>query len=60
MSGFEVAGVVLGALPLFIEFGKAASSNAGAMRKAFYYSNRDDRLRDFYIGFYKETVFLRQ
>ncbi|KAF2198218.1 hypothetical protein GQ43DRAFT_465793 [Delitschia confertaspora ATCC 74209] len=60
MSGLEIIGVVLGALPLFIELGKAATSNANNMIRAFHHINHDDQLRDFYIGFYKETVFLRQ
>lgn len=60
MSGFEFAGVVLGSIPLFVEFGKAATSNASAAKRAIRSVNRDDQLRDFYIGFYKETVLLHQ
>jgi hypothetical protein len=60
MSGFEIVGVVLGAIPLFVEFGKAATSNASAARRAIRPVNRDNQLQDFYIGFYKETVLLHQ
>jgi hypothetical protein len=60
MSGIEIAGLVLGAIPLFVEFGKATATNVDAAKKAIHPASRDDRLREFYISFYTETVLLHQ
>jgi hypothetical protein len=60
MSGIEVVGIVFGAIPLFVEFGRAAATNADAARRAVRSRHRNDQLREFYISFYKETVLLHQ
>lgn len=57
MSGFEIAGIVLGALPLLVEFCKVAANSAGAARNA---KRRDDRLYDFYLEVLSQTTTLRQ
>jgi hypothetical protein len=60
MSGFEVAGIVFGVLPLFIEIGKAYSQHPAAFHKAASRSLRDDKLQAFYCEFWWETFELRQ
>lgn len=60
MSGIEIVGLVLGAIPLFVEFGKATATNADAAKRAVRSTQRDDKLREFYIDFFKETVLLHQ
>lgn len=60
MSGFEVAGIVFGVLPLFIEIGKAYSQHPAAFHKAASRNLRDDKLQAFYCEFWWETYELRQ
>lgn len=60
MSGFEIAGVVLAVVPLFIEGGKAYATSYRCAREAANHSQRDKKLRDFYDNFYWETYELQQ
>jgi hypothetical protein len=53
MSGFEVAGIVLAVLPLFVEAGK--SSHAAAAHGAASPAMRDEKLLGFYEEFWWET-----
>ncbi|KAH8802414.1 hypothetical protein F5884DRAFT_823660 [Xylogone sp. PMI_703] len=56
MSGIEVVGLVLGALPLFIEVGKAYSRGLESLRKVASGKERDEKLLNFYQEFYWEIV----
>jgi hypothetical protein len=57
MSGIEIVGLVLGAVPLFVEFGKATATNADAARRAVHHGHRNSQLRDFYISFTKRRYY---
>ncbi|KAF2182860.1 hypothetical protein K469DRAFT_585514 [Zopfia rhizophila CBS 207.26] len=54
MSGIEVAGIVLAALPLFVEAAKGYSQGADSIRKVASRRERDQKLADFYSEFYWE------
>ena len=56
MTGIEVAGLVLGAIPVVVELGKAGKELVNAIQP----KKRDLRLSSFYSDFYLETVLLRQ
>jgi hypothetical protein len=60
MSGFEIVGVVLGALPLFVEAGKAYAHGASTIHKVVSQSKRDKKLQEFYENFYWEVVELKR
>ncbi|KAH8883247.1 hypothetical protein GQ53DRAFT_699835 [Thozetella sp. PMI_491] len=55
MSGFEVAGIVLAVIPLFVEAGKWSSSATSLLKNAATSSTRDRKLQEFYDEFYWET-----
>ncbi|EAQ90240.1 hypothetical protein CHGG_02175 [Chaetomium globosum CBS 148.51] len=55
MSGFEIAGIVLAVLPLFVEAGKFSASTASLLKNAAGRSTRDRKLTEFYDEFYWET-----
>ncbi|KXX78612.1 hypothetical protein MMYC01_204493 [Madurella mycetomatis] len=55
MSGFEIAGIVLAVLPLFVEAGKFSASAASLLKNAASKSARDRKLHEFYDKFYWET-----
>lgn len=55
MSGFEIAGIVLAVLPLFVEAGKFSASAASLLKNAAGKSVRDRKLHEFYDEFYWET-----
>ncbi|KAH7142859.1 hypothetical protein B0J13DRAFT_503233 [Dactylonectria estremocensis] len=57
MSGFEIAGIVLAVLPLFIEAAKEYSETA---HKATSRSASDEKLQEFYEQFWWETFELRK
>lgn len=54
----EIAGLVLGTLPLFIELGKASAEHISLFQKSIASSSRDEGLEDFYDCFYAETFLL--
>ncbi|KLU82101.1 hypothetical protein MAPG_01178 [Magnaporthiopsis poae ATCC 64411] len=56
MSGFEVAGIVLAVLPLFIEATKYAANARGAISPR----TRDEKLLEFYETFWWETYELQK
>lgn len=60
MSGIEVAGLILGAIPLFVEACKACKDNAAAAKQALRPANRDHQLHSFYLDFYVQTVLSKQ
>lgn len=60
MSGIEVAGLILGAIPLFVEACKAYKDNAAAAKQALRPANRDHQLHIFYQDFYFQTVLSKQ
>ncbi|RYP57481.1 hypothetical protein DL769_009443 [Monosporascus sp. CRB-8-3] len=55
MSGFEVAGIVLAVIPVFVEAGKCSASTASLLKNAAGSSTRDKKLQEFYDEFYWET-----
>lgn len=59
MSGFEIAGLVLATVPIFIEFGKASAKHISLFKKSITSSFRDEELEDFYDLFFAETVMLK-
>ncbi len=56
MSGWEIAGIVLATLPLFVEATKSYARGADTIRKVSSHRQRDQKLADFYYTFWWELL----
>ena len=60
VTGFEVVGVVLAALPILMKVSKAVVEGAADVRRVFGQSYRNAELQEFHNQFWMETFWLHR